>query len=66
VAKICDFIVAKVVLPESSDKKLTAYPGSIAFMPPEVFTSDCDYGLPIDRYFLLWMHSLPCDIPAIS
>lgn len=48
VAKISDFIVAKVILPDSPDKTLTIYPGTIAFMPPEVRADD--YGLPIDIF----------------
>ena len=48
VAKICDFIVAKVILPDSSDDMLTRYPGTLAFMPPEAVTDN--YSLPIDIF----------------
>lgn len=50
VAKISDFIVSKVTLPDCSrsDSTLTRYPGTIAFMPPETNTDN--YGLPIDIF----------------
>ena len=50
VAKICDFIVTKVILPDSPDKELTGVPGTIAFMPPEVFRLQAHYGLSIDVF----------------
>ena len=45
VAKVCDFIVAKVVSPLSSHK-LSQAPGTAVFMPPEALKVDPHYGLP--------------------
>ena len=51
IAKICDFIAAKALLPDSSDERYTTAPGTLGFMPPEALNStDCDYGLPIDVF----------------
>ena len=48
-AKVCDFIVMKVISPLSSDR-LTQAPGTTEFMPPEVFSNDPQYGLPLDVF----------------
>ena len=45
VAKITDLAVRKVVSPLSS-YKMTKVPGTVHFMPPEVFEDDPHYGLP--------------------
>ena len=49
VAKVCDFGTVKVVSPLSSDR-MTAAPGTIDFMPPEVLQVDPHYGLPLDVF----------------
>ena len=49
VAKITDLAVMKVVSPLSSDK-MTKVPGTVHFMPPEVFEDDPHYGLPLDVF----------------
>ena len=48
VAKITDFAVVKVVSPASY--KMTKVPGTVHFMPPEVFEDDPHYGLPLDVF----------------
>ena len=49
VAKITDLGEMKVVSPLSSDK-MTKVPGTVHFMPPEVFEDDPHYGLPLDVF----------------
>ena len=49
VAKITDFAVMKVVSPLSSDN-LIKVPGTVNFMPPEVYEDDPHYGLPLDVF----------------
>ena len=49
VAEITDLAVMKVVSPLSSDK-MTKVPGTVHFMPPEVFEDDPHYGLPLDVF----------------
>ena len=49
VAKVCDFMVMKVVSPLSSNK-MTKAPGTAVFMPPEVLEDDPHYGLPVDVF----------------
>ena len=49
VAKITDLGEMKVVSPLSSDK-MTKVPGTVHFMPPEMFEDDPHYGLPLDVF----------------
>ena len=49
VAKVSDFVVMKVVSPLASER-LTAVPGTPAFMAPEALLDNPDYGLPLDVF----------------
>ena len=49
VAKITDVAVMKVASPLSSDR-MTKVPGTLHFMPPEVFQDNPHYGLPLDVF----------------
>ena len=49
VAKVCGFGTSMVMSPLASERMITA-PGTLHFMPPEVFADDPHYGLPLDVF----------------